>query len=277
MTHGSGTIAAMPGVPYEMYGLAESVFARLADEEVAPPSCHSYFAGLGESSLQELLGDLSHDADDCRVGVYCHDGGHLEVVTVGSGATARDALVRERCAQYVLPANGLAASLVEVAQAAGVTIAVAESCTGGRIARALTAVPGASAVLTEALVTYTAAAKSSRLGVPPEVIAAHDVVSEAVVTAMALGVQPGQPSQPNQSNTATSYQDCLSIATTGYAGPTGGTERDPVGTVYVAVNFRGETQHVRLQTGGERQRIVQRASAKALLLAWQSLTAAVKV
>ena len=85
MSHQGVQLAAMPGVPYEMYGLAEVVFDRLAEDQQALPSSRTYFAGLGESALQELLAELSHDTLDCRVGVYCHDAGHLEVVTVSPG------------------------------------------------------------------------------------------------------------------------------------------------------------------------------------------------
>ena len=69
------------------------------------------FAGLGESALQELLAELSEDSPQCRVSVYCHDAGHLEVVTVGHEAPQRDAAIRERCAEFVLPDAGLAKSV----------------------------------------------------------------------------------------------------------------------------------------------------------------------
>ena len=258
MEHGGSIVAAMPGVPHEMRGLSEKVFARLAGEKTELPSCRTTFAGLGESSLQELLAELSEDTPHCRVGVYCHDAGHLEVVTVGRDAPQRDALIRERCAEYVLPDAGLAKSVLYLAKEKGVQVATAESCTGGAIASSMTVIPGASAVFVEGLVTYTEAAKTTRLGVPPELIAEHGVVSEAVARAMAEGLAQAHP-------------DGLAIATTGYAGPDGGTEADPVGTVYFAVRYQGQTYSRRMQSPGERVRIVGRATAKALLLALHAL------
>ena len=115
---------------------------------------------------------------------------------------------------------------MQAAESAGVAIAVAESCTGGLIAGALTAIAGASQVVHEGVVAYTAAAKTDRLDVSPSLIDEHDIVSEQVAAAMAEGLL-AQAVENSKGG-----KDYLAIATTGYAGPTGGTDRDPVGTVY---------------------------------------------
>ena len=86
---------ALPGVPHEMRGLAEEFFASHR-RTVGVPHQRTFFAGLGESTLQERLADLTVDSADCRVGVYCHDAGHLEVVTVGNGAATRATAIRNR-------------------------------------------------------------------------------------------------------------------------------------------------------------------------------------
>jgi nicotinamide-nucleotide amidase len=126
----------------------------------------------------------------------------------------------------------LAASVIAAAAMRGWTIATAESCTGGLVAGALTAVPGSSAVVDRGLVTYSNAAKAALLGVPHEVIAAHGAVSEAVARSMAEGAR------------ATAGVD-LAVAITGIAGPAGGSVGKPVGLVHFACARKGATTHVR--------------------------------
>ena len=161
-------------------------------------------------------------------------------------------------AEYVLPETGLAASLVALAKQHSMAIAVAESCTGGTIAQRLTAIPGASAVLREGLVVYTEAAKTARLGVSPEIIADAGVVSAAVAGAMADGLMLRHNRRGGFHN---------AIATTGFAGPAGGTAADPVGTVYVGVVVRRagqqQTSTERHVVRGDRHHIIARAAARA--------------
>jgi len=107
-----------------------------------------------------------------------------------------------------------------------VKIATAESCTGGLIAGCLTAVSGSSAVFERGFNTYSNAAKTEMLGVPGDMIEAHGAVSREVAGAMAEGALAAAPVQ-------------LTVAVTGIAGPTGGTDAKPVGTVQIASAFRG--------------------------------------
>ncbi len=102
------------------------------------------------------------------------------------------------------------------------TIATAESCTGGGIAKALTELPGSSAVFLGGAVTYTDGMKKALLGVPQELLDAHTAVSAPCAKAMAEGIRE---------RTGAS----LAVSATGYAGPGGGTEKDPVGTVYIGI------------------------------------------
>lgn len=109
---------------------------------------------------------------------------------------------------------------------AGDSLAVAESCTGGLIGAAITAVPGASDYFDSGLTTYAYDAKRRHLGVGREVLDEHGAVSEPVAREMAQGIR-------DVADTT------WGVATTGVAGPTGGTEDDPVGTVYIGVSYAG--------------------------------------
>ena len=119
-------------------------------------------------------------------------------------------------------AASLACRVVKEFSQKGMTLASAESCTGGLIAKLMTDVSGSSAVFYGACVTYTNEIKEKLLGVDPAIIEAHTEVSVPCACAMAEGARER-------------LGTTVAVATTGYAGPTGGTERDPVGTVYIAV------------------------------------------
>jgi nicotinamide-nucleotide amidase len=133
----------------------------------------------------------------------------------------------------------------------GMTIGVAESCTGGLITSRLTDVPGSSRYVDRAVVTYTNAAKMELLGVPAELIAAHGAVSEAVALAMADGIR------------ARARVD-VGVAVTGIAGPGGGSDEKPVGTVAVAAMTAGATRSRVFRFLGEREQVKFQASLAAL-------------
>jgi len=144
--------------------------------------------------------------------------------------------------------------VIEECQTAGLRLATAESCTGGLVSGALTAVPGASAVFERGFVTYANAAKNAMLGVAPALIAAHGAVSEPVSRAMAEG--------------ALKRADVdLAVAVTGIAGPGGGSADKPVGLVHMAAARRGrETVHERHVYSGDRADIRRQSVADALRL-----------
>lgn len=132
--------------------------------------------------------------------------------------------------------QALARRVVEEGLARGLTVACAESCTGGLVAGAITAVPGSSAVLDRGFVTYSNAAKTQMLDVPAEAIATHGAVSEAVARAMAEGAL--RRSQAD-----------VSVAVTGVAGPGGGSESKPVGLVHFAAAGPTGVVHVSRRFG----------------------------
>ena len=147
-----------------------------------------------------------------------------------------------------------AAALLARCRAAGVTVATAESCTGGLVAAALTAVADSSAVVDRGFVTYSIAAKTEMLGVPAALIAAEGAVSEAVARAMAEGALARSRAQ-------------LAVAVTGLAGPGGGTIDKPVGLVWLACAHRGHgTAAARHVFPGDRAAVRRAAVAEALAL-----------
>ena len=129
--------------------------------------------------------------------------------------------------------GNLSKRIISLAKARSMTVSGAESCTGGLIAKLLTDVPGSSSVFCGACVTYTNEIKMKLLGVAPDVIEAHTEVSFACAEAMAVGARQAM-------------QTDIAYSTTGYAGPGGGTEADPVGTVYVGIATDRGTQSYRL-------------------------------
>lgn len=140
--------------------------------------------------------------------------------------------------------NELAARVVDELRAQGLTMATAESCTGGSIASEITAIAGCSDVFKGAVVAYSNEVKTSVLGVSCDLLDAHGAVSEPVVAAMARGV------------CRITNSDCA-VATSGIAGPGGGTSQKPVGTVWVAVAIKDKvvTSLLQLQDKGRRNNI----------------------
>ncbi|MCB1384453.1 MAG: CinA family protein [Nitratireductor sp.] len=151
------------------------------------------------------------------------------------------------------------AELVETAryvlgafQAAGQTIATAESCTGGLVAALLTDIPGSSAVFERGFVTYSNAAKSQLLGVDPETIAEHGAVSRETALAMARGALDHSAAS-------------VSVAITGIAGPDGGSEEKPVGLVFVAIAGPMGLFVEELRLGSVGREVVRQQSAQVAL------------
>jgi nicotinamide-nucleotide amidase len=148
----------------------------------------------------------------------------------------------------------LAEAVLAACRAAGLKVATAESCTGGMIAAALTAIAGASDVVDRGFVTYSNAAKTEMLGVAPDLIAAAGAVSEAVARSMAEGAL------------ARSAAD-LAVAVTGIAGPDGGSAEKPVGLVWLGLARRGgRTATLRQVFPGDRAAVRRATVAKALRL-----------
>lgn len=148
--------------------------------------------------------------------------------------------------------RALAARLVCELTAKGLTISTAESCTGGLIAAAVTDIPGSSAVLAGGCVSYTEDVKHRVLGVSGEILRAHSAVSPECAVAMAEGAK-------------TLFGTDLAVSATGYAGPGGGTEKDPVGTVYLGLATKEKTIWKRIFLPNATRDEVRREAVKTVL------------
>jgi PncC family amidohydrolase len=134
----------------------------------------------------------------------------------------------------------------------GITIAVAESCTGGLVCHRLTNVSGSSDYLERGVVAYSNASKTALLGIPEQVIEEHGAVSEACVKAMASSIKQLAGTD-------------LGLSVSGIAGPTGGTSEKPVGTVYMAMAWNDDVKCWKYFFEGNRTEIKQQTSEEALL------------
>lgn len=249
ITHDATTIVIMPGVPVEMEGMVEDFlipWLRERTGEVVIRSRVLKVTGLGESAVEERIKDLLHMPAP-TIAPYAKLGEvHLRVTAKGAPAlvmehlAAGEVAVRIRLGDLVFGTDD--ETLEEVTGrlllARGQTVAVAESCTGGLIADRLTNIPGSSAYFLSCVVAYSNAAKTTLLGVSPDVLETHGAVSGAVAQAMAHGVREQAGSD-------------IGLGVTGIAGPSGGSAQKPVGLVYVAL-ADGETETVREWRFGRR-------------------------
>ena len=205
--------------------------------------------GLGESWVEEkIAGPLKHLTQAGLELGYCARVGEVDVRLAARGCGAQETVAEaEAIARSALgnPIYGsddelLEEALLRLLTERRQTLALAESCTGGHLADRLTNLPGASAILLAGLVTYSNESKQSLLGVKPETLAAHGAVSEAVAREMAEGAR-------------TRNRADYALAITGIAGPSGGSEAKPVGTVFIALASARETQVLRRVNRYDRQ------------------------
>lgn len=227
---------AMPGVPSEMKQMfAESVLPELrqfaGDQAVVVRKLRCF--GAGESTIAQQLGTIMHRGRNPLINCTVDS----SIITLHIVATAQNTETAERMALkdeeslrntlgevvYGSAEQTLGQVVGEKLARQGKTVAVAESCTGGLLAKLLTDTPGASEYFTHGWVTYSNRAKSDELGVPAELIEEHGAVSEQVAEAMARGARKRAGTD-------------FAIGITGIAGPGGGSEQKPSGLVYVSVD-----------------------------------------
>lgn len=215
-------VICLPGVPAEALAMMEGFVATLPDGGVDTVRITVF--GLREVEIARRLGAL---AEQC--GYLPKD---MEITLVVPRAIAGQ--VREILGQHCLEEADLATSLGALLKRRGLTLASAESCTGGLIGHLVTQIPGSSDYYLGGVTAYSNALKVKILGVPEALLAAHGAVSEEVALAMLKGVL-------DRSGAA------VGVATTGIAGPGGGTADKPVGTVWIAVGTQAQPCTQRFQ------------------------------
>lgn len=266
-------IATLPGVPREMRGMLADVIvprllarrdAALAATGATPLVVRSRTlrtTSIAESALADRLGDVRRSVaglplaflpgvEGVDLRVTAHD-----LPSDDADRRLADAIaqLRERAGDFVYGErdDDLATLVLDGCVARGATLAVAESCTGGLLGARITAVPGASRVFMGGTLAYANEVKVRELGVAEGDLVAHGAVSEPVARAMATGVR-------------VRFGTTVGVGITGVAGPGGGSEEKPVGTVWVAVDLDGTVHAVRAVLPGDRSEIRARAAQLAL-------------
>ena len=263
--NGSSILFALPGVPWEMDAmLTKSVLPALRERagDGATVSKQILVAGLGESHTHQKIADIV-DAQTNPTIAYLAGGGVVRVRVTAKAPTEAAAValirpveesIRERLGDAALPGNygSVAEALAEVLRARGVTIAAAESLTGGLIGAELTAAGGSSDFFRGSAVCYTSEAKRDVAGVDESILMGPGAVSEEAAAALAEGA-------------ARLFGADLGVSATGVAGPSE-QEGKPVGTVYVGATFGGRTEVRQVRGYGDRDNIRVIATNAALEL-----------
>jgi nicotinamide-nucleotide amidase len=246
-------VVVMPGVPHEMEGLfRREVQPRLRARKDLRIISHRTLrtAGIGESTLQEKIGDLADLlSPSLRLAYLPNSSGvRLRMSAFGRSIKEVDALLRhlddrlrERIGSYIYGTGEEALEEVvgRMLLARGLMIAVAESCTGGHVSHQITNVSGSSAYMAGGIIAYSNRVKTDLLGVDADLLENEGAVSEAVARLMAEGVRRRLGAH-------------IGISTTGIAGPTGGTPDKPVGSVWIALADEQGTEAVLLHLAKER-------------------------
>jgi nicotinamide-nucleotide amidase len=232
-------IFVLPGPPRELQPMFRKFAMPILKsilEVPLPVERRSYkIAGMGESVVEKAIGEKVLAIPGIELG-YCARPNEVEVRIIGNpnAILAADDIIRDELSLSIFSDNGetLEEVVVRLLTERKQTLATAESCTGGLIANRITDVSGASEVFLAGYVTYANSAKSDVLNVDSMLIEKHGAVSEPVARAMAEGARARAVST-------------FGLATTGIAGPTGGSDEKPVGTVYLALASEGSETVVR--------------------------------
>lgn len=260
-------VVSLPGVPFEMEHLmTDQVMPRLKARFALRQIVHRTLitSGLAESMLAEKIAPWEEALPDYLHLAYLPSPGvvrlRLSAYEVEGESVSQEIERRFAELQRLIPRHVIGfeqATMQELVHRLlsrhGRTLATAESCTGGAIASRFTALPGASAYFLCGVVSYSNRAKSDLLGVPAETIGRQGAVSEEVARLMAEGARRAAGAD-------------YAVATTGIAGPSGGSEQKPVGTVWMAVAGPRRTVALLRQCGTDRGQIIDRASAFAIAL-----------
>jgi nicotinamide-nucleotide amidase len=248
---------SMPGVPSEMKGImTDQVIPKLQEHFTTPIIYHKIIktVGLGESFMAELIADWEDNLPAHIKLAYLPSWGELKLRLTSSGKNL-EALAKETDEQIValtkiiqpyifgFDDDSLSEVVGNMLRVQNKSIAAAESCTGGYFGHLITAISGSSDYYKGGIISYANSVKHDLLEVPEEVLNTQGAVSEATIMQMTQGVRQ-------------KLKTDIGLATSGIAGPNGGTAEKPVGTVWIALATENEIITKRLQLGGTREQII---------------------
>ena len=244
---------AVPGVPYEM--------KHLFNEKIKPILLENYPTngwflktlntyGIGESATAELMDDINLP-EDVHI-AWLPQTGRVDFRVYGSNTEGCQLVYNEIesiLQEWVWGENylSLSAKVHEVLTLKKMRLACAESCTGGMVNKLLTDIPGSSVYLLGGVISYANEVKESLLGVSPDTLEQYGAVSEECAREMVLGLEA-------------KFHADINVSVTGIAGPDGGTEEKPVGTVYVGLILNGELEVFKMRFTGSRDSVRLKAT-----------------
>lgn len=259
------TLYSLPGVPFEALGALEDILNDIKEHNSLSDIYHRTVMtyGIAESALSKKISDWEDNLPEDMHLAYLPNaltGVRLRLSIYGGSKAEQESRIESELKGlkailgdiiYSEKDDTLESAVGDLLKAYGKTLSTAESCTGGMISSLITSVPGSSEYFLGSVTSYANGVKENVLGVPAEIIAEHGAVSSECVAAMAEGVRR---------ITSSDY----SVATSGIAGPGGGSEEKPVGTVWVGVSSDNGTETFRLKFNSDRKRNIERFSSSAL-------------
>ena len=259
------TLYSLPGVPFEALGALEDILNDIKEHNSLSDIYHRTVMtyGIAESALAKKIADWEDNLPEDMHLAYLPNaltGVRLRLSIYGGSKAEQEERIESELKGlkailgdiiYSEKDDTLESAVGDLLKAYGKTLSTAESCTGGMISSLITSVAGSSEYFLGSVTSYANEVKENVLGVPAEIIAEHGAVSSECVAAMAEGVRR---------ITSSDY----SVATSGIAGPGGGSEEKPVGTVWIGVSSDNGTETFRLKFNSDRKRNIERFSSSAL-------------
>ena len=269
-------VAMLPGVPREMRGMLADTLLPILQKRVAASGATTVVksltlrtTGVAESLLADQIDPIRDKLGPVTLAYLpAPDGVDLRLTVRDVGASEADATLHEAAEQlrarlgrsiYAENSTDLASVVLDRCRALRLTIAVAESCTGGLLGARLTSIAGSSDVVLGGVIAYANDVKRDLLGVDQSVLDSHGAVSEPVARQMAQGAR-------------SRLRASIGLAITGVAGPGGGTPEKPVGTVWIAAALPIGTRAVQLRLIGDREEIRRRATQSVLEVVRRALS-----
>ena len=261
----NATLYSLPGVPFEAVGAIPDIMSDIREHNSITDIYHKTIMtfGIPESVLSKTIEDWEDALPDDIHLAYLPDplkGVRLRLSIYGGEKAQQESRINEEIAKLrPILGNALYSEMDDTLQdcigrmlsSHGMTVSAAESCTGGTISALFTSIPGSSAYYLGSVTSYANSVKTNVLGVDPEVIEKYGAVSSECVAQMAEGVRKLTGSD-------------FSVATSGIAGPGGGSDAKPVGLVWIGVSSQKGTETLKMIFKGDRKRNIERFAASAL-------------